>query len=151
MPSAQRGPVTGLAKLAGIIVLVFGLLWTAIGVLITFLGGAAKVGSSGTALPEFVNSVGDVVAGFGIVILVIAIVEVLGGIGVLMSKDWGRIIGIVYSLLFGFGSVFIVIGGINASNVTDSGGLVTLVIGLVFLIGYLYSLFALGVRWRGRA
>ena len=150
--AAPAGPVTGLAKLAGVVLLVFGLIWTGLGGLITFVGGAAKVGSSSTALPEFVNSVGDVVAGFGIVILVIAIIEIIGAVGVLLSKGWGRVIGIIYSLIFGLGSVFIVLGGMRANDVTDtsSGGTVTLVIGLVFLIGYVYALFTLGLRWRGR-
>lgn len=153
MPAAQRGPVTGLAKLAGLILLVFGLLWTAIGALIVVGGAATKVGSSGTYFADYGGAFGDFIAGFGIVILIIAIVELIAGIGVLMSKEWGRIIGIAYALIFGFGSVFIVLGGVGASgnNTTSSGGAVTLVIGLAFLLGYLFSLFALGVRWRGRA
>ena len=152
--AAQRGPVTGLAKIAGLIILLFGLAWTALGVILTLAGGAAKVGSSSTALPEFVNGIGDVIAGLGIVILVVAIIELLGGIGILLSKDWGRIIGIIYSLIFGAGSVFIVLGGSRASSdsdVANNGGFGALIFGLVFLIGYLYSLVILGIRWRGRA
>lgn len=153
--AAQRGPVTGLAKIAGLIILLFGLAWTALGVILTLAGGAAKVGSSSTALPEFVNGIGDIVAGLGIVILVVAVIELLGGIGILLSKEWGRIIGMIYSLIFGAGSVFIVLGGSRASSVSDSassnGGFGALIFGLVFLIGYLYSLVVLGVRWRGRA
>ena len=153
MPAGQKGPVTILAKFAGIILLVFGLLWTAIGVVIVLGGAAAKVGGNSAGIPVVGNAVGDFLAGFGIVILVIAIIEVLGGVGVILSKDWGRIIGIIYALMFGVGSVFIVLGGVSASKDVDtgSGGLVTLIVGLVFLLGYLYSLFALGVRWRGRA
>jgi hypothetical protein len=153
MPAGQKGPVTILAKFAGIILLVFGLLWTAIGVVIVLGGAAAKVGGNSAGIPVVGNAVGDFLAGFGIVILVIAIIEVLGGVGVILSKDWGRIIGIIYALMFGVGSVFIVLGGVSASKNVDtgSGGAVTLIVGLVFLLGYLYSLFALGVRWRGRA
>jgi hypothetical protein len=152
MPVAARGPVTGLAKIAGIFLLVFGLLWTGIGALFVLGGAAAKVGGSNAGIPGLGNAVGDFVAGFGIVILVIAVVEILGAIGVLLSKEWGRIIGIVYSLIFGLGSILIVGGGASANNVSNTnGGGVTLIIGLVFLIGYAYSLIVLAARWRGRA
>jgi hypothetical protein len=152
MPATARGPVTSLAKIAGLIVLVFGLLWAGIGALIVLGGAAAKVGGTSAGIPGLGNAVGDFLAGFGIVILVIAIVEILGGIGVLLSKEWGRIIAITYSLIFGFGSIFIVAGGANANNVSDTtGGGVALIIGLVFLLGYAYSLVVLMARWRGRA
>ena len=150
---AARGPVTGLAKIAGLILLVFGLLWTGIGALFVLGGAAAKVGGSNAGIPGLGNAVGDFIAGFGIVILVIAVIEILGGIGVMLSREWGRIIGICYALIFGFGSVFIVAGGASANNVRadTTGGGVALVIGLVFLLGYAYALIVLMARWRGRA
>jgi len=153
MPAAARGPVTGLAKIGGLIVLVFGLLWTGIGALIVLGGAAAKVGGNNAGIPGLGNAVGDFLAGFGIVILVIAVVEILGGIGVLLSKEWGRIIAICYSLIFGLGSVFIVAGGANANNAVGetSGGTGALIVGLVFLVGYAYTLVVLMARWRGRA
>lgn len=153
--AAARGPVTGLAKISGLILLLFGLLWTGIGALFVLGGAAAKVGSGGSGVPAIAglgNAVGDFIAGFGIVILVIAIIEILAGIGVLLSREWGRIIGICYALIFGFGSIFIVAGGANANNVsTDTtGGGVALIIGLVFLLGYAYTLVVLMARWRSR-
>jgi hypothetical protein len=154
--AAAYGPVTGLAKIAGIVILLFALFWGAIGALILFAGGLAKVGSSSSGVAnvaQFGDAVGNFIAGFGIVILILAIIELIAGIGILMSKDWARVAGIVYALIFGFGSIFIVLGGVGASNSdvnTGGAGAGTLIFGLVFLIGYIYAIFALGLRWRAR-
>ena len=146
------GPVTGLAKVAGIVILLFGLFWGAIGGLILLAGGLTKAGSGSTSFAQFGDAVGNFIAGFGIVILVLAIIELIAGIGILMSKDWARVAGIVYSLIFGVGSIFIVLAGVGAGNADSGTGAAasTLVFGLVFLVGYLYALFALGMRWRSR-
>jgi hypothetical protein len=150
--AAARGPVTALAKIAGIVILLFGLFWTAIGALILLAGGLTKAGSGQAGFAQFGDAVGNFIAGFGIVIVVLAIIELISGIGILMSKDWARIAGVVYSLLFGVGSILIVAGGASASNVDSGtgGGAATLIFGLVFLVGYAYCLFALGMRWRSR-
>lgn len=151
--AATFGPVTGLAKIAGIVILLFALFWGAIGALIVFAGGLAKFGSSSTNVAQFGDAVGNFIAGFGIVILVLAIIELIAGIGILMSKDWARVAGIVYALIFGFGSIFIALAGVGASNTdtsTGAAGAGTLIFGLVFLIGYVYAIFALGLRWRAR-
>ena len=148
--AATYGPVSGLARIAGIVILLFGLFWGAIGGLILVAGGLAKVGSGSTSFAQFGDAVGNFIAGFGIVILVLAIIELIAGIGILMSKDWARVAGVVYALIFGVGSVFIVLGGVGASNTDTNAGGGTVIFGLVFLIGYIYALFALGMRWRSR-
>lgn len=149
MPPAQQGPVTLLSKFAGIIILLFGLGWTAIGALITFGGAVVSTASDNSAFSQLGDAFGGVIAGLGIVILVIAIIELLGGIGILLSKSWGRIIGIAYSLIFGAGSLLIALGGGRASDTTNAGPGV-LIFGVVCFVLYAYSLIVLMARWRGR-
>ena len=150
MPPARQGPVTLLSKFAGIIILLFGLGWTAIGALITFGGAVVSTASDSSAFSQLGDALGGVIAGLGVVILVIAIVELLGGIGILLSKSWGRIIGITYSLIFGAGSLLIAFGGGRANDATDAGPGV-LIFGLTFFVLYAYSLVVLMARWRGPA
>ncbi len=53
-------------------------------------------------------------------VLVLAIVEVLGGFGALFGKSWGRLIGMLYSLFFG---VFLLVGLMGrpaASDISDA-------------------------------
>jgi hypothetical protein len=99
------------------------------------------------------NIVGGVFIGIGIVILVLAIVEVLGGFGALLGKTWGRILGILYSLVFG---AFLLIGLTGATRAaadvgTDNGAGGGLIFILVMFVLYLYSLIVLLLRWRGPA
>ena len=97
------------------------------------------------------NVVGGFLIGVGVVILVLAVVEVLGGFGAMLGKTWGRIIGILYSLFFG---VFLLLGVGSAARASDvsatdtRGGLIPL---LVMFLLYLYALVVLLLRWRGRA
>ena len=51
------------------------------------------ISANGTDVDTAGNIVGGVFVGIGIVILVLAIVEVLGGFGALIGKTWGRILG----------------------------------------------------------
>jgi hypothetical protein len=96
------------------------------------------------------NIVGGALVGIGIVMLILAIVEVLGGFGAIFGKSWGRLIGILYSLFFGS---FLLLGLTSAtrnSNLGDTsgagGGLIFL---LVMIALYAYSLIVLILRWRG--
>ena len=66
-----------------------------------------------------------------------------------MGKEWGRIGGIIYSLLFG---VILLLGGLSALGARDTGTNTAggaLVI-LVFAIAYIYTLVVFAIRWRSR-
>ena len=157
----QKGSVTILARLAGVVLVLLGLFWGAAGVILIIGGSAFRsifdqlggpLSTDTNSVDAAGNIVGGVFVGIGIVILILAIVEVLGGIGTIIGKTWGRIIGILYSLVFGS---FLLLGGSGASRASDvtdtsgaGGGLIFL---LVMFLLYLYALVVLIVRWRGRA
>ena len=158
-PVAAKGPVTILARIAGLFLVLLGLLWGAIGAVL-IVGGTAfhtftdQFGALNDAnsVTQAGNVVGGVIAGFGIVILILAIVEVLGGIGALFGKGWGRVIGILYSLVFGAFLLLAVSGATRANDIsTDNGAGGGVIFLLVMFLLYLYSLVVLLLRWRGHA
>jgi hypothetical protein len=156
----QQGSVTILARLAGLFLVLLGLFWGVIGVVLiiggsafrSFLDNFGPLNSNTTTVDTAGNIVGGVFVGIGIVMLVLAIVEVLGGFGTILGKTWGRIIGVLYSLVFG---AFLLIGLTSATRATDigdtsgaGGGVIFL---LVMFLLYLYALVVLIIRWRGHA
>ena len=85
--------------------------------------------------------VGGFVAGVGIFILVLAIIEILAGLGAMFGKGFGRILGILYSLLFGS---FLLIGLASgeraaASASTDANVGAGFIFFLVMFLMYLYA------------
>ncbi|MGH2511584.1 MAG: hypothetical protein ACRDGQ_02735, partial [Candidatus Limnocylindrales bacterium] len=158
-PTAAQGPVTILARIAGLFILLLGLLWGVIGAFIV-IGGTAfssitdQFGPLNTTDANTIANAGDVVggviAGFGVVIVVLAVIEVLGGLGALFGKTFGRIVGILYSLLFGALLLLALSGATRADTGDANVGTGVLILGAMFAM-YLYSLIVLLLRWRGRA
>jgi hypothetical protein len=148
---AQRGPVTGLAKIGGIVLLLNGILWTLLWGAVVVAGVAAKgyFDQLGTGVGD---AVGGAIATVGVFFLVLAILELLVAIGVLMSKEWGRIGGIVYSLLFGAVTLLLGLGAFasRADTTTTTNTAAGGVILLVFGVAYVYTLIVLAIRWRSR-
>jgi hypothetical protein len=160
-PTEARGSVTILARVAGVILVIMGVFWAAVGAILIVGGNAFKsitdqFGALSTADANTVdqagNIVGGVLVGFGVVILIVAIVEIFGGIGTLFGRTFGRAIGIFYSLIFGAFLLVGLTGATRASDVTNdssAGGGVIIV--LVMFLLYLYTLIVLLLRWRGKA
>jgi hypothetical protein len=94
--AAPQGPVTRLSKVAGVIVVLVGLVLTALGAFLVWVFHDGFSSGSGIRF----------IALLGVGILVIGPPALLAGIGILRGKDWGRIIGIVYSLLLVVLSLF---------------------------------------------
>ena len=120
-----QGPVTLLSKVAGLITLLSALPWI-------------PVGSVWLGLVEL--------APVGLGIMVIAIVQLLAGIGILRGSERARVTGIVYSLalgaapLVGFREILMLISDDNVF--VDA---LTSVPGFVL---YAYSFIVLCLRWR---
>jgi hypothetical protein len=160
-PVEARGSVTILARLAGLILVILGIFWAAVGAILIVGGNAFKSitdqfgalsTTDATTVDQAGNIISGVLVGFGVVILVVAIVEIFGGIGALFGRGFGRAIGIFYSLLFGAFLLVGLTGATRASDVTSdgsTGGGVAIV--LVMFLLYLYTLIVLLVRWRGKA
>jgi hypothetical protein len=148
--AATRGPVTGLAKLGAVILILNGILWTLIWGAIVALGAAAKGSLDSFGGTSFGDTVGGALAAVGIFFLVVAVLELLVGVGAWMGKEWGRIGGIVYSLLFGAVLLLSGLSALAAGNdgTNTAGGALIL---LAFAAGYVYALIVFAIRWRGRA
>jgi hypothetical protein len=151
MPPAVKGPVTGLARLGGLFLLLIGLLWAVVGGAFIAGGALLKGVLDVNDLPGFGDALGGALAVIGIVILVFAIIEILGGIGALIGKDWARWIGVIYALIFGSFSLLILVSGSRASDVSNNGALGAIVFFLVHVVLYAYVLIIFIARWRGRA
>jgi hypothetical protein len=150
--AAARGPVTGFAKIGAVVLVVNGILWTLFWGAIVLLGAAAK-GSldslgGGTALGD---SIGGAIAAVGIFFLVIAVLELIVGVASWMGKEWARIGGIVYALLFGGVLLLSGLSALGAGNSTGTNTAASALVILAFAIAYIYTLVVFAVRWRGRA
>jgi len=117
-----------LAIVAGVILLLWGLLWTLGGVALIAVSNATGLitDSLGQSAADFLHN-GIVIV--GAVVLVIGILQLLSALGIWLHKTWARIIGILFSILgtlFGLAAVAGAaqtrtgISGIS-SNTTGSG------------------------------
>jgi hypothetical protein len=148
---ATRGPVTGLSKVGAVILIANGILWTLLWGAFVVLG-AAVMGSLDTiGGSAFKDTAGGAMAAVGIFFLVIAVLELIVGVGSWMGKEWGRIGGIVYSLVFG--GVLLLFGLLALATPTTDGANATVgaLIFLLFAAGYIYTLIVFAARWRGRS
>ena len=156
MPAATKGPVTVLAKFAGVLVALVAALWIFFGVVI-IIGGAVTKGlfdSIGSG-SDVSNAVGGAIAVFGIIIVFFGAIEFIGGLGALFGRDWGRVISIIYSLLFGAATLFIGIsalaGGRNVDTDVANGAIGGGLFFLAHAVVYLFAAIVLMARWRGPA
>jgi hypothetical protein len=145
---SQRGAITGLAKLGALILILFGVLWTLIGLALIVLVGFAKSLGDQTGISGLGDLAGGVLAIFGIVILAVALVEIATGLFAWRGTGFARVVGILYGLVFGLGALLPVIGSSPTTANTDTGGGVAVL--LVFAVGYLYTALVFIVRYRSR-
>jgi hypothetical protein len=127
--------------------MVFGIFATLGGVLLLLGGAVVKNLGDQTGVAAFGDLVGGVVAVFGIVVLVIGIVQIFGGIGSWRGREWGRVIGLIYGVLGFLFGLAAAAGGRSVETGSGNG----VVVGLVILLIYGFVTFALGFRWKGRA
>ena len=141
-PVARAGAeaTTGFAKAAGVLLIVFGLL-------LGLFGLVALAASS--VVDEADNPLGsgfaDLFATFGVILVVFALIEILGGIGAWGGRGWGRVIGLVYGVL----GILIGLGNAIGSRSTFDSGRTTGT-GLVILAIYGFITLALAFRWKSR-
>jgi hypothetical protein len=148
-PAAAAGPQrqrTTLASAAGILLLVLGTIGLLIGLAV--IAGGALVGQVGTGafsdVPGFPTGAEAAVGGFvvivGGIIVIYSVAYIVSGIGVLRTRDWGRVLGIVLAIVSGL----IWISGLTSAG--DSRG--AFLVPLALVIVHAYVIFALWFRWR---
>jgi hypothetical protein len=144
--TVESGQVTGLARVAGIILIVLGALTTLGGVILLASGAFLGAASSQTDVPFFAGAVGGLVFFFGVIVAGLGVIQILAGIGARRGSGAARITGIVVGVLFAyFGLVGLV--GAGDGNSGDSSPLVALAI----LLLYGFVALVLAFRWKSRS
>jgi hypothetical protein len=150
-PPARQEQRTTLSLVAGILLVVLGVFGTLIGLLIVTIGrGVIQAfdfrGMPGTENIQDPNAlVSGVIAFFGIFLLVCSTFYIVGGVGVLRSKNWGRVIGIVIGILAGL----LWLGSLTSGSAVS--GRNDLVFPLVLLAIHAYVAIVLLFFWRNKA
>src|SRR5262245_27196060 len=119
--AVQRTP---LSLAAGILLLILGVLGALLGLLIAVVGGTFVRDFNFGDVPGFNgvdpgDVIGSVVAFVGIVLIVGGLIYLVGGIGIIRSREWGRIIGILVGILIG---LFWLAGVFGGGQYSDTGG-----------------------------
>jgi len=140
-PTTDLGRVSGPARLAAVILLLFGI-WFAILGALTIEAALDPSGFMGREIGDaFGAGTRGTVAFIGIGVLLVAILEVAAAIGAWRGTTWGRILGVVYAIVFTLGSAVVLIVTHGPSTTS-----VALVVGV--LLAYSFVGLALAVRWR---
>ena len=148
---AVEGKRTSLAAAAGVILIVLGVLGGLLALLVLALAGMAASFASGGAFDEvpgmpagFGAIIGGVIAIVAVVMLVYVGLAIAGGIGVLRSRGWGRVIGIVVGVI---GTLFWLLAVFSPSSSSEgrTGGVI---FAFVLLALHLYITIVLIGYWR---
>lgn len=106
-PTPAAGGRTTLAAAAGVILLILGILGGLLGLFVAVVGGSfvASLGDVIT-IPELGDTsagglLGGMIAFFGIIVVVYSLVYVFAGIGIVRSRNWGRVMGLIVGILSG--------------------------------------------------
>ena len=148
---AVAGGRSGLAAGAGIGLLVFGILLLLIGLLffavagmVDDLIGAGGFGEIPGMPPGFENAIGGFVVVFGVIVILYSLLYIVGGIGVLRSRNWGRVMGIVVGIITGL----LMLSGLTTPSST--GDQSSLIFSLILLALHVYIVVALAFFWRSK-
>jgi len=148
---AAVGQRTTLSLAAGILLVVLGTLGVLFSLVVLTIGRGFVDAFDFTNLPgmEGVGDpsqfVGGVITFLGIFVLVCSTFYVVGGVGVMRSKSWGRVIGIIIGILAGLLWLGSVAGGGRAGSGDGIG------FALVLLVLHAYIAVVLLFFWRTRA
>ena len=144
--SVGQGPgrVSGLVIVAALFLLVVGVLTALLGAGL-FLGGnmLGQLDTAGTDTGIF-GAVGGFLAGVAVVVIVWALLEIFGALGMLLRRGWGRAIGFIVGVIGAAFTGFALVASLGSLGSVDGGstaGGVAVV--LVVFLGYLLTVFAL--------
>jgi hypothetical protein len=151
------GQRTNLSLAAGIILIVLGILGGLLGLLLATVGrGFVESFNGFNDLPGFNGAdpgavVGGIVTFFGIVLLVGGIAYIIGGVGVLRTRGWGRVLGIVVGIIGGLVWLASLGGSGQYGSSGGGGGGGGGLFAAIFLALHVYVIVALGFFWRVKA
>jgi hypothetical protein len=148
--AVARGGRTGLAAAAGVLLIILGILGGLLGLMITIFGSAIigqldldQFGGDFTGLNDPAAVVSGFIAFIGIVVVVYSLVYLIGGIGIVRSRGWGRVMGLIVGILSGLFWLLSLTGSSSSSGAGSSIGFV-----LVMLAIHVYVVVVLIMFWR---
>jgi hypothetical protein len=147
-PVAVAGKRTTLSLAAGILLILGGILGGLAGLAVAVFGNAIvqSLEDLGT-MPDIEGMdaaafMSGFIVFFGIIILVYSLVYLFAGIGVVRSRDWGRVLGLIVGILSGL----IWLSGLGATNQPGAGDSI---VGTLIALGiHVYIVVALLFFWR---
>jgi hypothetical protein len=149
-PPAPTGERTVLAAIAGVLLLIGGILGGIAGLAVLLVGGpfAATLGDlvevPGLAGGDAGALFGGVIAFTGALIFLYSLAYLFAGIGVLRNRNWGRVTGLVVGILSGL----LWLGSVATP---DSPGVQESIVGSLIALGiHVYIVVALLLFWRRR-
>jgi len=128
--------------LASIFLIVLGVLQGLVGGCTVVGGGAIGSLGAGTQNSGLFGAAGAFLAGLGVFILVIGILQIAAGAGSLGGRGWARWLGIVISVILAVLAILGGLGTITQQNGTG-GGIGSLVVGVLYGLTA-YALIAAG-------
>ena len=130
------GRLTRASKLAALILGLLGVGFSAVGALIVMSAVDASYLTS-----QFGQGARAVFVSAGAVVTALAVVEVVAAIGVWAGRGWGRILGLLYAIVFGTGSLLVLVGSLDRSPAP---------IGVALALGWflVYAFVAVTLVWR---
>jgi hypothetical protein len=151
-PVAARGGVSGLAKLGALFLFLLGLFWTIIGLLAMVAGQVFRslfegVTAEGFRQGQLADIAGGMIVAVGLVIVVVALLEMAIGVFAWRGSGFARLLGTLYGLFFGVITLLMATGASRSQTDAADGGVVLLAFGLA----YLYTAVVFIFRWRNAA
>jgi hypothetical protein len=134
------GPTTSvLVVLAGIFLLIVGILTFGLGSLFGLLGGLlATAGTSESGLEVF-GPIGGLVAGLAFLVVFWGLLEIIASIGMFIHRGWGRALGLIVGVVGVAFMALALVGTLTASE-SSAGGTG---FSLVLAVGYGFTVLAL--------
>ena len=148
---AAKGGRTTLAAIAGVGLIILGILGGLLGLMITVFGPSVVSQFDLSQYGDFgdINDPAAVISGaiafVGIVVVVYSLVYLFGGIGIVRSRGWGRVMGLIVGILSGLFWLLSLTGGGSASGAASGIGFVLVMLGI-----HVYVVVVLIMFWRNK-
>ncbi len=154
-PAGWGGPGYGTAPvrptgvtLAAIFLIIMGVLYGLLGGCTTIGGAGLSQLGAGTENSGIFGAAGGILAGLGVFILIIGILQIAAGAGSLSGRGWARWTGIVISVIL---AVLLLLGGVSTMTQQNgmTGGIGSIVVGVLYALTA-YALIAAGPFFAAR-
>lgn len=146
--AAAQGGRSVLAAIAGVLLIILGILGGLLGLMIAVFGSSivrqldlTQYGGDFGGINDPAAVVSGAIAFVGIVIVVYSLVYLIGGIGIVRSRGWGRVIGLIVGILSGL----FWLAGLTGGSSNGIG------FALVMVAIHIYVVVVLIMYWRTKA